>query len=68
MSSRDYRIQQQEAFVAQHLSTLRANPASSGYSDRQLVGRLRADYNGESRSSNSYVMSSDWSKLRGNKF
>jgi hypothetical protein len=65
MSSRDYRIQQQEAYVASKFEAIRNNPASSGYSTRQIQGRLRADFNGLPSNSNDYVCSSNWSKMNG---
>jgi hypothetical protein len=64
MSSRDYRIQQQEAYVNSKFSAIRNNPASSGLSDYQIRGRLRADHHGLSSSSNDYVCSNQWDNIK----
>jgi hypothetical protein len=64
MSSRDYYINCQEAHVSSKFSAIRNNPASSGLSDNQIRGRLRAEYGGLPSSSNDYVLSSQWNNIK----
>ena len=69
-SSHNNRIASQEAHVNKELSTIKSSSSynSSKYTDNQIRGALRQDYNGfRSNSSNDYVMASDYNKMRGRK-
>jgi hypothetical protein len=54
----------QENYVNSNFSSVRNNSNSRGYSDNKIRGKLRNDYHG-ARNNNDYVLSSDWSKIRG---
>jgi hypothetical protein len=57
-------IRRQEKYVESNFTSARKNSNSRGYSDNQIRGKLRNDYHGI-RNNNDYVLSSDWSKIRG---
>jgi hypothetical protein len=61
------RIAKQESYVNNELSKIKSSASykSSQYSDVQLRGAIRQDYNGQrSKYSNDYVLSSDYNKMR----
>ncbi len=67
-SARDDRIACQEKYVNNELSKIKSSSSynSSKYTDRQIKGALRQEYNGyRSESSNDYVTSSDYNRMRG---
>ncbi len=70
-SARDNRIACQEKYVNSELSKIKSSSSynSSKYTDNQIRGALRQDYNGfRNKSSNDYVMSSDYNRMRGRSY
>jgi hypothetical protein len=69
-SSHNNRIASQEAHVNKELSKIKSGSSynSNKYTDNQIRGALRQDYNNfRSKSSNDYVMASDYNKMLGRK-
>ncbi len=67
-SSHDNRIACQEKYVNNELSKIKSSSSynSNKYSDHQIKGALRQEYNGyRSKYSNDYVTSSDYNRMRG---
>ncbi len=67
-SSHDHRIACQEKYVSNQLSKIKSGSSynSNKYSDRQIQGALRQEYNGyRTKNSNDYVLASDYNKMRG---
>jgi hypothetical protein len=57
-------VRRQENYVECNFASVRNNNRNSCYSDRQIRGKLRNEYHGV-RNNNDYVLSSDWTKMRG---
>ena len=54
-------IENQEAYVSKHLSTMKAALPKDKYNDTQIKGRLRQEFNGETyREKDSWVMDRTW--------
>ncbi len=70
-SSYDRQIGCQETYVSRELSKIKSSSSynSNKYSDRQIQGALRQEYNGyRTKYSNDYVTSSDYNRMRGRSY
>ena len=57
------RIGEQEMFVSEKLSSVKEQLRGYGYTDSQIKGKLRQEYNGN-RGSNDYIMNHRWDDVR----
>jgi hypothetical protein len=70
-SAHNHHIACQETYVNKELSKIKSSSSynSNKYSDRQIQGALRQDYNGyRTKYSNDYVTSSDYNRMRGRSY